>query len=131
MKQDYFKKFFKKAPSVIKILWISLFIIPLTCLTILIVIMQLQSIQIDGKGDSGHERSISHPFICISQHNFTSSGSNYYCDYKEFFTTTPKKIAGVFIMTGLTTVYFWILIFLIPLTITIFYLKQKKFHDIS
>ena len=131
MKQNFFEKFFKKAPIIIKILLIGLFIIPLICLFFLIIIMQFQSIQINGKGDTGHERSISHPFICISQHNFTSPGITYYCGYKEFFKKTPQGIAGVFIMTGLTTVYSWILILLIPSTIIIFYLKQKKFHDIT
>lgn len=126
MKQKFFEKFFKKAPSIIKIIWTGLFIIPIICLFILIIIIQFQSIQIDGKGDTGHERSLSHPFICISQHNFTSPGISYYCDYKEFFKNTPQDIAGVFVMTGLSTIYFWILIFLVPTTILIFYINNKK-----
>lgn len=74
----------------ILIILLSLILIPLIVIILYTIKEQFQSIKIEGKGDTGHERSIEYPFICTTGF-FPGSQTVYYCDYKKFTRQTFNK----------------------------------------
>jgi hypothetical protein len=114
-----------KLQRIIRILWITLISIPIG-LFVLISIGQFKSIEIDGKGDTGHPRSLSHPFICRSSSSFTDRGTLYYCDYHKFIEQTQYTWSLIFSNYAvIEDIYRAILILLIPATIYVYYPRQN------
>lgn len=114
------KKLFIKT---VLIIWVSLFLIPFI-LIVTLSLGQLRSIAIEGKGDTGYERSLSHPFICVTG-NFTGPLTEFYCDYDTFIQKNYKFFIFFFDITGIGNFYIIVLFFLIPSTIISLTLKSE------
>ena len=113
-----------------KIILLSLLLIPLA-ITTNIFIEQTGSIEILGKGDTGWERSLSHPFICYSG-PIPDTPIKYYCDYKNFFDNLLTFWRYKWLLDGIVGIYLMSLLLIIPLSIGIIYFRErKKFHKIS
>jgi TRAP-type mannitol/chloroaromatic compound transport system permease small subunit len=110
----------------IRILWICFFVIPITIVISFTILSQFQSIEIEGKGDSGHERSIQYPFICFSSSSFVDTPTKYYCDSEKFFLQKYNQLDWIFNETGITTFYLILIIVLVPTTIISFKVNKKK-----
>lgn len=67
-----------------KIILFLLFLFASSFMVAAFMLGQFRTIEIEGKGDTGHERSMIHPFICRTG-GATERGIFYYCDYKTFF----------------------------------------------
>jgi hypothetical protein len=115
----------KNLKKIVKILWVGSLSIPVIFF-ILICISQFRTIEIDGKGDSGHPRSLSHPFICLSNPSFTDRGILYYCDFESFVRRGYSSSYYLVRETKITYIYLSIFAILIPVTAYAFYPKQDS-----
>ncbi len=90
---------------------------------------QFQSFEPDGKGDSGHLRDWSHPFVCSYQSNFTSRPILSYCDASHFADDLLHDWRYRILAVGLLQIYLIGMAIIIPLSILIKYNLQKKKGD--
>lgn len=112
-------------PKILKWYLIGLIVIPLFLTITSVAVNQFQDAVIDGKG--GYERSISHPFICLSSPIPDTPGERY-CGYLEFFTNLFTFWGywfgfGAFIWKYI--IFSWII--LPTISIFIYFKNRKKF----
>lgn len=118
-----------KLKVVIIALWVLVLLLPAS-FVVGSVIQQFDTITIEGKGDSGRERSLEYPFICYERGSFTDRRFYNHCNAGDFvrgkWLTFQLLMSGelqIFRPVKIYQVYAWILVFLIPTTI---YIVCKK-----
>lgn len=113
----------KYATKILKWYLVGLIIIPLIATLTSITVHQFREAEIDGKG--GYERSLSHPFICLSG-PAPDTPSEGYCGYFEFFNNIFTFWGHWFAFLGLIGNYLKFSWIILPAISILIYFRDMK-----